>query len=243
MAMTARRALAAHRVRAAPRAPDPSLAPSPRSNGNRSDISFPRSCCARGRMDPPSPSAGAAALEEAAADGRPARGSRSARPPARAHAHRRRSGRRRALHAARRAAHAPRSRACLALSPCQADPASRGTRRRHTRAGGRTCRSSGRRTRLEVEGTLGSIVSPRTSSVCYRLPPPHRAWMLMPSGGRRNPTRRAIARRGQGSQRQHSAQATKSCARRADSGAGDPPSINFSTYRGRTWLPGWQPLA
>ena len=63
--------------------------------------------------------------------------------------------------------------------------------------------------------------------------------ILTPSGARRNPTRRAIGPRGQGSQRQHSAQATNSCARRADSGAGDPPSINFPTYRGRTWLPGW----
>ena len=63
--------------------------------------------------------------------------------------------------------------------------------------------------------------------------------MLMPSGARHNPTRRAIGQRRQGSQRQHSAQATNSCVRRPDSGAGDPPSINFPTYSGRTWLPGW----
>ncbi|TMA88333.1 MAG: hypothetical protein E6J63_13075 [Deltaproteobacteria bacterium] len=97
-------------------------------------------------------------------------------PPARARAHRRRSGRRRARHAACRAAPARRSRACPAPSPCQAASASRGTRRRHTRAAGQTCRSSGRRKRLEVEGTSGarrSIVSPRKSSVCCPWPSLH----------------------------------------------------------------------
>src|SRR2546422_2039481 len=45
--------------------------------------------------------------------------------------------------------------------------------RRHTRAAGQKCRSSGRRGRLEVEGTSGaqrSIVSPRKSSVCCPWP-------------------------------------------------------------------------
>ena len=186
-----------------------------RSCEEHSGTAFRWRCCAHGTTVPRCSSARAAAREEA--EGRPGSwlGRSSATRPGPRHEHPHPFATLRGRPVAFPKEHAARSPAPLGRSPFQDVSASRETPRRRKRGAARRS---------------GSRQHP----------------MLTLAGSLRDPTRRAICGKilpQRGSQRQHSAQQGKSCAPRTDSGASDPPSINFPTYSRWSWLPGRQPLA